>query len=172
MEITPSPRPNGEGAGGEGFVLVNIGLLTPALSSLREEREKKWCVCQDVPACGGCFAWELIYSQKERMVHHEIRVARRCGTPAGPAFARTRRGSRSVPACGGCFAWELIYSQKERMVHHEIRVARRCGTPAGPAFARTRRGSRSGAGVAARWCCGGCGSGACSATAARRAHRP
>src|ERR1017187_4430778 len=90
----------------------------------RYKREKKWCVCQDVPACGGCFAWELIYSQKERMVHHEIRVARRCGTPAGPAFARTRRGSRS------------------------------------------------GAGVAARWCCGGCGSGACSATAARRAHRP
>jgi hypothetical protein len=31
------------------FVLVNIGLLTPTLSSLREEREKKWCVCPDAP---------------------------------------------------------------------------------------------------------------------------
>jgi pyridinium-3,5-biscarboxylic acid mononucleotide sulfurtransferase len=37
------------GGWGEGFELVNIGLLTPALSSLREEREKKWCVCQDAP---------------------------------------------------------------------------------------------------------------------------
>ena len=27
-------------------MLVNIGLLTPAFSSLSEEREKKWCVCQ------------------------------------------------------------------------------------------------------------------------------
>ena len=34
-----SPPKRGEGWG-EGFVLVNIGLLTPALSSLREEREK------------------------------------------------------------------------------------------------------------------------------------
>jgi len=35
-----SPSKRGEGWG-EGFVLVNIGLLTPALSSLREAREKK-----------------------------------------------------------------------------------------------------------------------------------
>ena len=41
-----SPSKRGEGWG-EGFVLVNIGLLTPALSSLREAREKKWCVCHD-----------------------------------------------------------------------------------------------------------------------------
>jgi len=38
-----SPSKRGEGWG-EGFVLVNIGLLTPALSSLREAREKKWRV--------------------------------------------------------------------------------------------------------------------------------
>ena len=40
--------PNGERAGGEGFVLVNIGLLTPALSSLWEEREKK---CAGIEMC-------------------------------------------------------------------------------------------------------------------------
>jgi hypothetical protein len=34
-----SPSKRGEGWG-EGFELVNIGLLTPSLSSLREEREK------------------------------------------------------------------------------------------------------------------------------------
>jgi len=34
-----SPPKRGEGWG-EGIVLVNIGLLTPALSSLREAREK------------------------------------------------------------------------------------------------------------------------------------
>jgi hypothetical protein len=46
--LTPAPNGNnslsppkrGEGWG-EGFVLVNIGLLTPPLSSLRAEREKK-----------------------------------------------------------------------------------------------------------------------------------
>ena len=43
-----SPSKRGEGWG-EGFVHVNIGLLTPALSSFGEEREKKRDVCQDVP---------------------------------------------------------------------------------------------------------------------------
>jgi len=42
-----APKPGEDG--GKGFELVNIGFLAPALSSLREEREKKWCVCQDMP---------------------------------------------------------------------------------------------------------------------------
>jgi len=40
MEIAPSPRPSGEQGRGEGFILENIGLLTPPLFSLSEEREK------------------------------------------------------------------------------------------------------------------------------------
>jgi hypothetical protein len=55
-KLTPAPNRNnslspskrGEGWG-EGFVLVNIGCLTPALFSLREAREKKWCGCQAAP---------------------------------------------------------------------------------------------------------------------------
>jgi hypothetical protein len=34
MKTTPSPRPSGERAGEKGFEPVNIGLLTPSLSSL------------------------------------------------------------------------------------------------------------------------------------------
>jgi hypothetical protein len=38
--LTPSPRPSGERVGVRGFEPVTIGLLSPALSSLGEEREK------------------------------------------------------------------------------------------------------------------------------------
>jgi hypothetical protein len=39
-EITPSPRPSGERAGGEGiWVQIFFGLLFPAFSSSKEEKE-------------------------------------------------------------------------------------------------------------------------------------
>ena len=49
---SPSPRPSGERAGVRGFEPENLvsplpGPLLPA--GREEEREKKWCMCQDAP---------------------------------------------------------------------------------------------------------------------------
>jgi len=46
---TPSPRKSGERAGVRGSELENNGLLTPALSSFGEEREKNGSSAQLAP---------------------------------------------------------------------------------------------------------------------------
>jgi hypothetical protein len=63
--------PNGERAGGEGFELVNIGLLTPALSSLREAREINGA-CVKLQPFGNPFESALVLRRKSFIVMRKI----------------------------------------------------------------------------------------------------